>query len=95
MLTEVVKIQCVAVRKSKYDAPISVDSNGPETFAVAFQTVKPETRQVHIVYRIRRVKPGQIVAQLSDQFRRQAAWIIILEESLQPFVPERSDHDRL
>jgi hypothetical protein len=48
----------IAVFDIKSDSPIATHPNGPFTFSAAFQTMKPEARDIHILDRRSGFKGG-------------------------------------
>lgn len=65
-----------------------MNCHGPKSFHFALEGMQVEARYIHIGYDARGVKPGQNVTQLLSVFSDQAARIVVVVKTLQPFVAD-------
>ena len=62
MVVEIVDVERVVVLEAEDDAPDGAHRHGPEAGEVSLERVKPEAREVHVVWAAGRVEPGEDVA---------------------------------
>ena len=92
MVINEVYIPGVALIEAEDDAPIAADRNAPKAFEPAFQQMQvPAWKQPHFTRRFRCVQGGQHVQKLFFLARRHSARVPLLEQTLEPFVPEALD----
>ncbi len=83
----------IASLKHEGDAPVSADTNRPNTLAVTAQGMQEQARQVHIFRRGCGMKTRQNQAQSPGVFRLDTRFAAGQEEALQPLVLEALDHE--
>src|SRR5262245_16173732 len=85
----------LAVLETKDDAPVGAHDYGPQTLQVAFQAMQSKAWPVHGVDGRSSIEGGEYHGNALDHIRRQPAWVILLVEPPQAFVPDTFDHRRL
>jgi len=78
--------------KAEDDAPVCPDCNTPKTFKVAFQSVQPETGQVHVFGPVGLVQNGKDIFYFLNVIGAHASGLPILEEPFEALMPEALNH---
>lgn len=88
MIVGQINVPGVSVLKAEDHAPIGPNSYSPETFEVAFETVQPKARQIHVIRLAGTVKSGEYVFYFLYVIGPYAFRFTLLEQPPQPLVPE-------
>jgi hypothetical protein len=91
MIVDQVHIRCVLPFKTKNNAPIAGDRDGPLTLMPAFKRMKPKTRNIHAGWTRGRVQGRQDHLKLTNLLRIDAARVAPGEEPLQSLVAKAQD----
>jgi hypothetical protein len=91
MVVEQIDIEGIAIFEAENDAPVGGYLNRPEAFQLALERVEPEAWGVHVSHSRRDVQAAQDAADLGHVLRPDTAAIALLEEALQPPMPEAPD----
>jgi hypothetical protein len=92
MIIYKVNVQGISTLKTKDDSPIRLDSHRKIAFQVSLQPMQAKSREVHPFDARGRVQGGENEPDPVQHVCWQFPAIIILEQELQAFVPEISNH---
>jgi hypothetical protein len=95
VVIDIIDIVGASLIESENDSPVCADGNGVKAFSLAFQRVELESRQIHVRDCSCRIQPRQNIPQLAGMFGIDAARIVVLVETPQPFVTNRPNHGQL
>lgn len=83
-----IDIHGVSVHEAENHAPIGPNSDSPETFEASFETVQPQARQIHVIRLAGTVQNSEYVLYFLYMLRLYAFPFTLLEQPLQPLMPE-------
>ncbi|HZA66292.1 MAG TPA: hypothetical protein VE592_05040, partial [Geminicoccaceae bacterium] len=88
MVVEQIDIEGIAILETEDDAPVRGDLDRKEAFQFALERVEPEAGGIHVGHSRRGVQPAQDTPNLGGLVGSDAAAVALLEETLQPPMPE-------
>src|SRR5216684_3384788 len=94
VVVHIVNVECAAVCKMENHSPVRSNGHGVKTLQLALERMQPETRQVHICDGLRRVEPGENIAQLHHMLGQHAARVVVFVKAFQSLVADRPDHSK-
>jgi len=89
----IIHVECVSSFKPENHPPVPAHDDCPRVLPIAFETVKAEPRQLHVVDTSRGVEGGQTHFQFLSVTRSNSGFAARLEVPLQPLMPKRLDHN--
>jgi hypothetical protein len=92
MVVGQINVKCVASLKAKNDPPVGTHDDGPKAFKIANESVKTESRNVHVFDCYRRIQKTENIIDPLDMLWADAFAITIFEEAFKALVAEADDH---
>ena len=92
MVIFVIHVAHVATFKAERDAPVSGNTNGPETFSIPFQRVESVAGDIHIAGLLGYVQKGEDFLDGAGSLGIYPASIPFLVKAFQTAMPRIQDH---
>jgi L-rhamnose isomerase len=92
MIVDQVNVKRVAGLEAKNDPPVRTHDDGPKAFKIANESVKAESRNVHVFDCCRRIQEAENVVNPLDVLCPHTLAIIVLEETLEALVAKADNH---
>ena len=88
MVAEQIDVEGIAILEPEDDAPVVGNLHRPEALQLDLERVEPEAGGIHIGHGRRSIQTAQDTPSLSHLVRADATAVALLEETLQPAMPE-------